>query len=128
MKVNDIWKVIEDTLPETARPVLECFAATGQADLNQIMTHTNLTRDKVNRVLERLESKGVIKTYPRNVKRPDKVGKPAAIYQLTEEGANILKTLGGIPAPSAKRPERRHHRAAPPRHDRAASRRQQGRY
>jgi len=94
MKVTDLWKVIEESLPETARPVLECFAATGLADLSQIMNHTSLTRDKVNRVLERLTSKELLKTYPHNVKRPDKAGKPAAIYQLTEEGANILKTLG----------------------------------
>lgn len=94
MKVNDLWKSIEDTLPETARPVLECFAATGLADLSQTVTHTNLTRDKVNRVLERFGSKELIKTYPRNVKRPDKAGKPAAIYQLTDEGANVLKALG----------------------------------
>lgn len=98
MKVTDLWKSIEDTLPETARPVLECFAATGLTDLNQIMIHTDLTRDKVNRVLERLESKGVIKTYPRNVKRPDKAGKPAAIYQLSADGASILKSLGHVHA------------------------------
>lgn len=94
MKVTDLWKVIEESLPETARPVLECFAATGLADLSQIMKHTSLTRDKVNRVLERLTSKDLLKTYPRNLSRPDKGGKPSAIYQLTEEGATILKTLG----------------------------------
>jgi hypothetical protein len=94
MKVTDLWKVIEESLPETARPVLECFAATGLADLSQIMKHTSLTRDKVNRVLERLTSKDLLKTYPRNLSRPDKGGKPSAIYQLSEEGANVLKTLG----------------------------------
>lgn len=94
MKVTDLWKSIEETLPETARPVLECFAATALADLSQIAAHTDLTRDKVTRVLERLQSKGLIKEYPRNVKRPDKAGKPAAMYQLTGDGATVLKTLG----------------------------------
>lgn len=98
MKVTDLWKSIEETLPETARPVLECFAATALTDLSQIAAHTDLTRDKVKRVLERLQSKGLIKEYPRAVKRPDKSGKPAAIYQLAEDGAHILKTLGHVHA------------------------------
>lgn len=94
MKEQELWQLIEDSLPETARPVLECFVATALADLSQIMKHTNLTRDKVTRVLERLTSKELLKTYARPLKRPDRLGKPSVIYQLTQEGANILKSLG----------------------------------
>jgi hypothetical protein len=51
-----VWQTILQAIPDTARPVLETFVPTGMADLTNIMQFTNLTRDRVNRAVERLAS------------------------------------------------------------------------
>jgi len=96
MKVTlqEAWENILGQIPETAQPVLETFSATGLAEISQIITHTNLSRDKVNRALERMVGKDLLREFERPIPRPDKRGSPPAIYLLTDAGAKVLHSLG----------------------------------
>ena len=97
MKVKpyqEVWENILGQIPETAQPVLETFSSTGLAEISQIITYTNLTRDKVNRAVERMESKGLLREFGRPIPRPDKRGSPPAVYLLTDTGARVLHSLG----------------------------------
>ena len=89
-----VWQAILQAIPDTARPVLETFVPTGLADMNQIMQFTNLTRDRVNRAVERLVSANLLQELKRPIPRPDQRGKPSNIYLLTQEGAKVLQSLG----------------------------------
>jgi hypothetical protein len=95
MKVTlqEAWENILKQIPETAQLVLETFSATG-LEISQIITHTNLTRDKVNRALERMVSQNLLREFERPIPRPDKCGSPPAIYLLTEADAKVLHSLG----------------------------------
>jgi len=93
-QVMQVWQSILQAIPDTARPVLETFAFTGLADLNNIIQFTNLTRDRVNRAVERMISAGLLQDFKRPIPRPDQRGKPANIYLLTQDGANVLGSLG----------------------------------
>jgi hypothetical protein len=88
------WQSILQAIPDTARPVLETFAATGLADANQVQQFTNLTRDRVARALERLLSGQLLDGWKRPLPRPDQRGKPASVYLLTKEGAEVLRSIG----------------------------------
>ena len=97
MKVKpyqEAWENILGQIPETAQPVLETFSSTGLAEISQIITFTNLTRDKVNRAVERMESQGLLREFGRPIPRPDKRGSPPAVYLLTDTGARVLHSLG----------------------------------
>ena len=97
MKVTpyqEVWENILGQIPDTAQPVLETFSSTGLAEISQIITCTNLTRDKVNRALERMESQGLLREFGRPIPRPDKRGSPPAAYLLTDIGARVLHSLG----------------------------------
>jgi len=91
---TQVWQSILQAIPDTARPVLETFVPTGLADMNQIMQFTNLTRDRVNRAVERLVSANLLQELKRPIPRPDQRGKPSNIYLLTQEGAKVLHSLG----------------------------------
>ncbi len=92
--IKEVWENILKQTPETAQPVLETFSATGLAEISQIITHTNLTRDKVNRVLERMVSQNLLREFERPIPRPDKRGSPPSVYLLTDTGAKVLHSLG----------------------------------
>jgi len=97
MKVEpfmQVWQSILEAIPDTARPVLETFAATGLADINQIQSFTNLTRDRVNRAAERMLSGGLLTQLNRPLPRPDQRGKPASVFLLTKGGAEVLTQIG----------------------------------
>lgn len=91
---TQVWQNILQTIPDTARPVLETFAATGLTDSNQIHQFTNLTRDRINRAVERMVSGNLLIEFKRPIPRPDQRGKPASIYMLTKGGAEILRSIG----------------------------------
>jgi hypothetical protein len=97
MKVTtskEVWENNLKQIPETAQPVLETFSVTGLAEISQIITCTNLTRDKVNRAVERMVSKELLREFERPIPRPDKRGSPPAVYLLTDTGAKALHSLG----------------------------------
>ena len=97
MKVKsyqEAWENILGQIADTAQPVLETFSSTGLAEISQIITFTNLTRDKVNRAVERMESQGLLREFGRPIPRPDKRGSPPAVYLLTDTGARVLHSLG----------------------------------
>jgi hypothetical protein len=88
------WASILQELPDSAQPVLSVFAHTGIADVNQVVHFTNLTRDRVSRVLEYLASGGLVTTVNRPLPRPGKRGKPPTAYLLSEGGEEILHSVG----------------------------------
>ncbi len=91
---KEVWESVLKQIPETAQPVLETFSVTGLAEISQIITCMNLTRDKVNRAVERMVSKELLREFERPIPRPDKRGSPPAVYLLTEAGAKVLHSLG----------------------------------
>ena len=93
-QIMQVWGSILQAIPDTARPVLETFAFTGLADINNIIQFTNLTRDRVNRAVERMVSANLLQDFKRPIPRPDQRGKPANIYLLTQDGAKVLNSLG----------------------------------
>jgi hypothetical protein len=92
--IMQVWETILQTIPDTARPVLETFTVTGMADVNQIQEYNNLTRDRVARAVERMASGELLQEFSRPLPRPDQRGKPAAVFLLTEKGASVLRKLG----------------------------------
>ncbi len=88
-----VWDAILADLP-AAQLALETFLSTGQADIHHVTGFANLTRDRANRVLERMVSGGLLRRSEFIVKRPDQRGQPSGVYILTEEGAQVLQMLG----------------------------------
>ena len=76
----ETWQEVLNAFPDTARIVLETFAATGLGDTNHILLHSGLPNHRIRRPLERILSGGLLTQLDRALPCPDQRGNPFRFF------------------------------------------------
>jgi len=99
-KLTELEAKLDDQIPDRLwLGILETFLASGVADNLQLTLKTGLERNKLRRILERMQSLGsglpaIFRQLDHDLPRPDLRGRRPAVYLLGETGADLLRKHG----------------------------------
>lgn len=98
-EISKLNQAIEQKYPDGHwLTILKLCSYTGVATVRQLMTATNLSRDKIRSRLQFFEelvgSEEILARVPFDVPRPGVRGRPSAVYQLGQIGAALLRANG----------------------------------
>ncbi len=95
-ELSKIWETITERLDaDKAREVLLLFEPTSVASQTQLQAAANLTRERLNTLLERMRFQRLLSESPLDIKRPGARGRSPRVYLLAESGARLLSEWCG---------------------------------
>ncbi len=93
-KRDDIQQQLAETFsePEEIQPILEALAIVGVADNRQLLSASGMSRDKLRRTLDKLQTLGLVHAYRQPIRRQKGRGRSPKVFRLEKPGALLLDT------------------------------------
>ncbi len=76
--------------PDEILPILNTLAVVGVADNPQLQTTSGLSRDKLRRTMDKLQSLGFVHAYRQTIRRKSGRGRSPQVYRLEKAGAVLV--------------------------------------